>query len=101
MQDFAPLTPELLWALSGPQTPCRRGHLAFAVYLIKITQVYAKSILNRPIHGNCLQYSTFQFHITEILLKVALNIINPPPNSTQSCPATWRPLDVYIIILYN
>ena len=28
MQDFAPITPELLGALSGPQTPGREGHLA-------------------------------------------------------------------------
>ena len=28
MQDFAPFSPELLGALSGPQTPGRKGHLA-------------------------------------------------------------------------
>jgi len=25
MQDFAPFTPELLGALSGPQTPCHKA----------------------------------------------------------------------------
>ena len=31
MQDFAPFTPDLLGALSGPPTPGRKDHLASEV----------------------------------------------------------------------